>query len=194
MLCNDIMSINYQLVNPYVGGEFKKIFNGSSPLKAAQHAWDNLSKYFSSHVPKLHFTLETVKDRKMHHFLVKEGVNGNKIDYSLTEVKKKPKNKNLNRFTNKLRKLQGGAKDSLNGGKKHSHLKEDESSSSSSSTSDSSDYYTRARTKYSYLEQPIIYWWYDPSLYDVDRFFVPSFIPPLTPIIEVQYPSVIMVP
>lgn len=177
---------NYRLVNPYIEGEFKTLFDGQNVGDAANKAWSSLSKHFTNNVPQFPFTIEKVKDGKFHHFLVKEQVNGDIVDYSIRPIKVKESSKQVKEFKKKLKEFDSG-KTMLGGAKhksKHRHSDDDDSDSSSSS----SDYDTGLTyMPYTYPEQPIVGLWYDP-FYCVP-FYVPTFVAPLTPYVEIYMNS-----
>ena len=43
----------------------------------------------------------------------------------------------------------------------------------------------RINTLISTINQPIYYWWYDPSLYRLDTYYIPTFYSYVTPIIKI---------
>lgn len=167
---------NYKLINPYIEGTMVTSFSGASHLDAACSAWNSLSKYITNNVPKFAFTLENINDGQLYHFLVKESLSGNRAaDYKISEINLKLKADAISQFKNRL---------SMRGGKKHrKHDDDDESSSSSSSTSDvfSAIKLSKLYTK----SQPIVYWWYDPLIYEVESIYIPTFVAPIVPYIEV---------
>ena len=65
-------------------------------------------------------------------------------------------------------------------------LRKSESSSDSDYSSDSDDIYIRTRK--TYYTEPIYYWWYDPSIYRLDSYYIPTFYSYITPVIEIIIP------
>jgi hypothetical protein len=55
------MSKTYELVNPFIIGTFDRKFNADNSLQAAHLAYQNLSQYFTGHMPRFKFTLQRVK-------------------------------------------------------------------------------------------------------------------------------------
>lgn len=60
------------------------------------------------------------------------------------------------------------------------------SSTNSTSTEEGEDYYDFSRHRR--LSQPIVYWWYTPSLYRVTKIYTPTFNVPLMPYINTWVP------
>ena len=183
------MSKNYQLVNPHIEGNFKKIFSGSTSTQAAKKAWDGLSRYFGSPLKTFHFTMERLSDNKLYHFKVNEEMNGSRIDYTLgqMEIKENNESKALKHFRQKLNDVQnGGSKHKSSKLKKLDKDDDDSSSSSSSSSNSSGDKNELLYKHYVNVEQPIVYWWYDPYIYKADVVSMPCFAWPLTPVVELS--------
>ena len=168
---------NYQLINPYIEGDFKTAYDGKSPIDAGEKAWVNLSRYLTGNVPKFAFTMERTSDHKHFHFVVKENVEGDNVSFSVKKVDVKVPKEGLQAFKKKVSSLRDQS-----GGKK----KDD---SSSSSDSDSELYKKIMKHKYNHMSQPILYWWYTPYLYDVTlgSVYMPNFTIPLSPYVEL-YP------
>lgn len=179
---------NYQLVNPYIEGDFEKVYSGKKPLDAAEHVWGKLSGYITGNVPRFAFTIERMSDKKLFHFVVKEKVKGNKsstVDFSLEELNVDLNKDVSKRFKTKCSELQ---KKAQAGGKKKE--KDEDEDDDSSSSSDSDDLYSSIlHHKYKHMNQPILYWWYTPTLYDsvVESVYMPTFVVPLAPYVEI-YP------
>lgn len=177
---------SYQLVNPYIEGDFEKVFSGSTPLEVAEKTWNKLSKYLTSNVPKFAFSMERTSDGRLFHFMIKEKNNNGTVDFSVESVNLNLPTKVSKEFKNKI----GNIKVKQAGGKKQSNKKKnkDDSESSDSSDSDSSDYYAKLWKKQrNNLNQPIVYWWYTPYIYEpvVGSVFIPNFVVPLTPYVEI---------
>jgi hypothetical protein len=168
--------MKFKLVNPSLKGDIETTFTGGSHLEAANSAYGNLSQYFNNYIPKFYFTLED-ENEKMFHFYVKETREGDKADFTIKEYKvsakyEKDLKKQVKTYTESTEQ-QGG---------KHS---------SSSSSSSSSDSWLKDDTpKTTYKVDPIVYWWYYPSVYRLRKFYVPTFVQSVTPILSVSlYPT-----
>lgn len=181
----------FQLVNPYIKGNFNKNFTGGSARAVASKVWASLSKNFSSPLKRYYFTIQKAGG-KLYHYEVKEKLNGSHIDYTIREIGASG-DKQVQQFKSKLAKLQrksGGAEK-----EKKKKVIDDEddddsssSSSSSSSESSSSDLYSALRPRYIVAEEPINYYWYDPVIYDITELYVPTFVSPLTPMVQIEMP------
>lgn len=175
---------NFQLVNPYIEGDFKSVFSGKSSYDAAQKAWDSLSEHLTNNVPKFGFTLERMNDKKLVHFVVKENINDGLVDYKLIEHNVEMSDDEVSRLQDKVdnfRKQSGGRR-----------KKRDDSDSESHELdlSDSSEVYSKVMyNKYLHQSQPIVYMWYNPLVYRFDTLFIPTFTVPLTPYIEIELSS-----
>lgn len=182
---------HYMLINPYIEG-VNTLFSASSPMNAAKEAWQNISTYFAGELPKFHFTLERVSTESLHHFKVKEKKKkGGMIDYSIENHVSDLSSDTLSRFQQNLEdaRAKGSAhkkkaeKKIQKGSGKFKKSKYDDSSSDS----EDEDYYRNYNRKKIYSEQPIVYMWYDPSIYGVDKTVIPSFISPLFPPVELSF-------
>lgn len=101
--------------------------------------------------------------------------------------KKKPVKKTTKKVSKKNSK-----KGKLVGGSKHRKRYNDDDSSTSSCSSSSSDSSDSSDDELDYLsslrlkkmKQPIVYWWYTPTLYKVPNVFTPTFVSPLHPYVQ----------
>jgi len=175
---------SYILVNPQIQGTFDTKFKSHSSEDAAKMAYETLSKYFSNNIPKFSFTLQKGGSDKYYHFNVSEKITDkNKIKYNISE------NKNISNFDNFLKfveecneKLKGG---DINGGKHHKKKKykfDDDDDDSSSSSDEDYYYYYKPLNRV----QPITYWSYYPNLYNLQKIYIPTFIPSISPYIYIQ--------
>ena len=55
------MSKTYELVNPFIIGTFDRKITADNSLQAAHLAYQNLSQYFTGHMPRFKFSLQRVK-------------------------------------------------------------------------------------------------------------------------------------
>jgi hypothetical protein len=181
------MSKTYMLVNPYVTGKMTNRFEAKTPLLAAKKAYKALSKHFSNNVPIFHFSLQKTSGTQVgggsngdyFHFQVKEKKDSTgHVSYSLESYKvnnvKGIKNfrKNIKTFTANVNKAQtGGA----------SKIEDD-----LSWLDDEEDEIYKSTYSYVNIPEPITYWYYDPYVYRLKRFFIPTFVYPLRPYILVN--------
>jgi hypothetical protein len=59
------MSKSYELVNPFILGTFDRKVTAENSLQAAHIMYQNLSQYFSGHMPNFKFSLQRVKKNYM---------------------------------------------------------------------------------------------------------------------------------
>jgi hypothetical protein len=190
------MSEKYALVNPYIRGDLNNSFTGKNGLDAANKAYSKLSNYFNNNVPKFYFTLQKIKNTKSIgkgrindylHFKVVETKDGKSVQYKIVPYDMtgsgiKVFKKKLSKILLSEKKLEGGSEQE--GGKRKKSKKKSKESSSSSSDwlSDSEDHKYKKAISY----QPIYHWWYDPYLYKLQKMYIPTFVPPLTPYVEID--------
>ena len=172
---------NYKCINPVIGGEVKTSFKANSDLDAANKLWSELSKYISNTVPKFAFTLEK-QGGALCHFSVKETKKGDKASFSISKLNLELDSRKEKEFKKRL--VQGNKQA---GGKKHKKRDDDDSSSSSSDNGIISPWSpVGLYSPYNTSLLPINYWWYDPYVYALDSLFIPTFVYPLTPYVEVS--------
>lgn len=194
--------MSYKLINPVIEGKLNTTFTAKSDLDAANKTWTSISKYISNNVPKFAFTLENTNDGTLSHFLVKEKLNGDKnASFNLSKLKIKSDSKKEKEFRSRIVKQAGGKHRKHNNDKRKDEDKDDEddsSSTSSTSTSCSKSSNVKIFSPFSsmspysaissfspYYQYPIEYWWYDPYYYSLDSLFIPTFVYPLTPYVEI---------
>ena len=181
------MSNNYVLVNPYIQGEFKNSIKADNSVDAGKQFYKAISEHFNNAVPKFYFSIQKGGSGhgKMYHFQVSEKRKNNNVSFTLQPynatgvVDTASFATRLNNFKTKFAQS-GGKKKS-----KKSKKSKDSSESESDSDSDSSNDYKRVNTLITTYDQPIYYWWYDPSIYRLSSYYVPTFYAYVTPVIEV---------
>lgn len=175
------MTIKYKLLNPHVEGTFKKVVAADKPADAGKKIWSNLSKHFSNTVPKFYFTLENTETGSLHHIEVGEKIkkNGDSqfVDYIISEYNNPRSKKDIDKFRKNLTKFQEG-------GKYKCDNDDDDLCDSSES-----DIYQMAKRYKTTTQPPIYYWWYDPYIYKIDKLYLPSFVVPVTPYVELNLSS-----
>ena len=181
----------YELVNPCIIGQFKTSYNVENGLEATKLFWNELTPLITNNLPELIVTFQ--EGGKLHNYKITEKIeSGSKTaNYSINEYTKKISNKMKTDFLNEVSSIKnkiGSMITSQNGGKKKRYNASSSSSSSSDSTSteEGEDYYDFSR--YKRLSQPIVYWWYTPSIYHTTRLYTPTFTVPLMPYIHTWVP------
>lgn len=153
--------LSFNLVNPRVEGpEFKPKIRAKSSDEAAQHVWENLSKYFANSLPEFHFSLQD-NNSKLHHYLVREHKKGDNVTFTIDKYNGKTDEDGFNKSYDNFQQT---------GGKKH---RDDDDSSSSSSDSS---------IKYRKITSPLSMWWYYPYLYTSAAngyYYQPSLVTPV---------------
>jgi hypothetical protein len=184
---------SYQLVNPHIAGTFDTKIKAKNSKEASNIFYKNLSEHFSNSIPQFFFTIQKggSGNGKFFHFKAEEERNEDEVSFKISSYELQNENK-IDAFKNNLNeikdKIQGGGKKGRKGRKSSKSRKSRKNDSSDSSDSEngylSDDIYSRAS---SYIPTtPMYYWWYDPSLYDVKRIYIPSFYSYMTPYIQVS--------
>uniref|UniRef100_A0A6C0H7E8 Uncharacterized protein n=1 Tax=viral metagenome TaxID=1070528 RepID=A0A6C0H7E8_9ZZZZ len=190
----------YNLVNPFIKGQMEISVKAKNSQVAATELYKSLSEHFNNSVPSFYFTIQKGGSGKgkYYHYKINESRNKNEVKYNITELQLE--NYNIDTFKAKLENIKSKTDEPYQEGgkkkkKKHSKKKkskrrksEDTTDSSSSEESDIDDVYLKVR-KYHYTE-PIYYWWYDPSIYNISTVFIPSFYPYLSPYTEMAIASI----
>lgn len=191
---------SYRLVNPKIIGDFNDTFDAIDQKIAADKTWQCLTKYMTKNIPEFLFTLEDKKTGKLYNFQVNESIDGKIANYDIIELEPYLNQQQINLFKKMLNKIEEDISPSINitGGKKL-HIKYDDNDNTSSSSSSSSDSSTDRKLfnkirlfKATNTPQPIVYYWYTPQIYSPSRLpsiFIPTFIPPLLPYIEINLSS-----
>jgi hypothetical protein len=184
----------FKLVNPVILGTFSDSYDAKTVENGAQLFWENLTsdnKYITGNIPNFLFTLKDDKNN-LHHFQVKEMPSGNSASYTIEKKEMNVSNTQKENFLQEVSKVQKTSKylktDQSGGKKKRKRYDDsDDSDSDSDSDSDINDLFSHIRRR---REKPIMYWWWTPSLYEsIDNMFIPSFVSPLSPYLEVWVPS-----
>lgn len=173
------MTVTYTLVNPQVIGSMKTQIKADNSLKAAKQFYKSLSEHFNNTIPKFHFTIQKGGSGKgkYYHFKVTEEKDGEEVDFTLEPIQLSNDAEALERFETRVNGFRrrcnqaGGAKASKDD--KLFDVDDDETSRV---------FYSLFPTVYDY---PIGYFWYDPYVYNLNMYFVPTFYPYITPFIEI---------
>jgi hypothetical protein len=176
---------DYYLVNPVIGGSLKTKFSGKNNLDAANKAYSAISEYFNNNIPEFYFTLQEVSSDKVQigagkvsdykNFLVKETKKKNEVDYRIIEYKVTNNSKELKNFRAELKKL--ASKFQLGGKMKYD-------SDYDILDDDSSDYFPIVKRS-TILSNPISFWFYDPYVFRIKRYYMPTYVAPLAPYVTV---------
>lgn len=180
--------VKYQLINPVIVGTFDNKYEAKTPNLAAQQFWEALTsdnKYVMGNIPKFLFTLKEENTDTLHHYMVKEKLEGGrKTNYVITNIEVEIDKGLHDKFLEKSREIRRTAENLLEGGKKHRKRYDDDSDTSDE---DLDDLFRYIRLKKSV--KPISYWWYTPSIYNIDTIFTPTFVAPLSPYTQLWIPN-----
>jgi hypothetical protein len=203
-------SEEWTLKNPQVSGA-KTTVEASSSGEALKEIWNGIGRYLSSPVKSMYVTLQN-KNGTLAHHIIEETHNGKSIDFRIKDADVKLSKETAEKFEKEsdrvARTFQAGGADSdekKKKSKKHDDDEDDSSSSSSadekkkkkhksrkydddSSSSSSSDVYRKRRhrkVKYDDVWLPPTQWWYA-AMYGADYLYIPTFVSPLTPSIQIS--------
>lgn len=183
----------YKLVNPQIKGTMKTKVKSPNSIEAGKELYNNLSEHFNNNIPKFYFTIQKGSSGKgkYYHFLVEEKRKGEDVNFSIEPISlrgessaNKKLEKNIEKYNNRKSEQEGGDKKKS---KKKASAKKKSSKKNKNDSSDSDDseeYELAYVTTYDY---PIDYWYYTPSIYDIDTYFIPTFYNTVTPYIEISY-------
>jgi len=179
---------SYTIVNPYIKGEFENTVKAKNSVEAAKIFYKSLSEHFNNAIPAFYFTIQKggSDNGKYSHFKVIENKNGDDISFSLQSYEIKG-GEDMKEFKNKLSEFKN--KFEQYGGKKKSKAKKSkkyEDEDDLDDYDDDDDDYKRMN-KYIMYDQPIYYYWYDPSIYRLNYYYVPTFYSYVTPVIQINY-------
>lgn len=179
------MANKYVLVNPYISGEFQSTVKANNSNEAAKMFYNNISEHFNNAVPKFYFSIQKGGSGKGKYYHYRSIEKRKKDDVSFLIKPYTIKGENMGAFEQKLNDFK--QKDIQNGGKKNKKHSKNSSDSSSDSDSDSdSEIFSVSQTYIPSFNQPIYYWWYDPLVYNLNSFYIPTFYSYVTPIIEIK--------
>jgi hypothetical protein len=181
----------FELINPCIIGQLNTTYSTESALDAATQFWNDMSPLLTNNVPKIYITLKNSND-KLFHFKISEKNNAETktADFNIREFNTEITPKIQTAFLKEVAKVKSNKASQieaqLGGKKKKRYQEKDSSSDSDSSDSDLDDYYNF--TRYKKMSQPIVYWWYTPTLYKVNTIYTPTFNIPLVPYINTWIP------
>jgi len=196
----------YKLVNPYLKGGISTVVESKNEDGAAEQIWQNLSKHIVNIVPSFAFTIKDTKNNKFYNYSVSEKQTGgddkrskNKnVEYKLKPIKMaeesvKRLTKSINKFESIVAdKNTSESTDKQKGGKdKEENSDDDDSDKNNKSDKEEKKLkklYKKAKMQ-NYInnqQSPIYYWWYNPLVYNVDYVYIPSFVYPISPYVQID--------
>ena len=180
----------FKLVNPTIIGTFKNTYTANNADQAAQNFWENLTKdgkYIAGNIPKFLFTLQDSSSSELHHYRVEERPTDKSAEFSITRENISLSDKHKKAFLNEINKVQADAATKLQDGGKHRRRDKDDSSSSDSDSDDIDALFRYVRLRS--VKKPLAYWWYTPSLYNIDYVYTPTFVAPVSPYVQLWVPA-----
>ena len=178
------MANKYVLVNPYISGEFESTIKANNSNEAAKMFYNSISEHFNNAVPKFYFSIQKGGSGTGKYYHYRSIEKRKKDDVSFLIKPYTIKGENMTSFEKRLTQFK--QKDIQNGGKKHSKKHSKDSSDSDSSSESDSEIFSVSQTYIPSFNQPIYYWWYDPLVYNLKSFYIPTFYSYVTPIIEIS--------
>lgn len=183
--------MKYKLVNPLIIGTFNDVYSSENADGAAKVFWETLTSnnnYITGNIPKFMFTLMDTNSKDLHHYVVKEKPDGQLADYTITKIDYTVPAEKRTEFMRELGKVKKmGKKVAVQDGgshrKRYNDVNDDDDSSSDEDVDDLFRYLRLKKTV-----KPIVYWWYNPTLYNDPTVFVPTFIAPLSPYTQLWVP------
>ena len=188
----------YRLINPHIVGNMKTSANTDSANEAAKSIWTRLSKVLSIDVPSLPITLEG--GGKMHHFVVKELNKNGSVDFKIDAINVNTNSKQFKEFIEQNKSMQEGGRKKRSKKSKQSKKskKYDEDEDDSEDDDEEDDFkdeeeaemiYNRLMANRAFGPSTLIdYWFYSPYIYNTKSVFIPTFVAPLTPYIQLSIP------
>ena len=185
---------SFKLVNPLIVGNFNTEFTSESSLDAVSQFWNDFSTHITSNVPHIYVTLQESGTNNLSHYKISEktDVKSKNAEFSISEFNLELSNSKQKKFLSKVNQFETKVNKQISrqtGGdpEKKPDRKRYNKSSSSSSDSDSDDEYFNFR-RYRRLTQPISFFYYTPTIYEVNSVFIPTFNVPLTPYVKLWVP------
>jgi len=168
----------FQIINPHIEGDFDPTISAKTIDEAGGKAWKKISKLIVNNVPRFAFSIKNMKQETLYHFKVEETISGGKVklviekmDLKLTKTQKKSL-------------IQKGGKNKYN---KKLNEKDDDDDDDDD---DSDKLFEKIRyQKYLHQSVPISYFWYNPVIYKFNSLFIPTFLAPLSPYVEIEMSS-----
>ena len=178
----------YKLINPMIIGELKTTFNENNVDNAAKKSWNEISKYVTGNVPRFGFSLQNTEDDEIYHYMIKEKLNNNVVEYSINKLDIKMNDSQKNKFINYINKLNSGINKQIGGDSKN---KDDDDE-------DDDEIYEKLSMYRKKEITPIYYWWYNPMLYTIygtgyTSVYIPTLIPTIIPYLEIDVSSAFFV-
>lgn len=172
---------SYRLINPSIEGNFNSVIKAKNSFSAGKKIYKELSKYFTNHVEDFGITIQNIETAELSHFLINEERKGAKnINYDIINTENNFPEELENTLVKKI-----NDSESIKGGKKNRN--DSDSSESSTSSSNSYNYMPNIPiTRFSYFYLPYYKLFNNTNILVTNRFLLPTFSWPITPLVEVR--------
>lgn len=178
--------MGFSLINPQISNQETEFSsNNETKHEAATEIWDSLSNVIKNFVPKFYFTIKDNVSEKMHHYVVKEEMDGDQVKYTLKEYDNKVDD-------SQIKEQLGGSVNFLNYGfDSDSDSDSDSNSDSDSDSSFSSDEIFKSKKNKKKCNNELLYpsLTYYPSIYGVPNVILPNFSSSFTPFVKISIPA-----
>ena len=181
----------YRLINPSIRGDYKNKIKAKNSVEAAKILYTNLSEHFNNNLPEFCFTIQkgSSGNGKYYSFRTREVRKGEEVKFSIQPYSIPNEQKAYKSLEKKLEKLSktidGGKRKKTSKKSKKKPKVEDDDSDDDLFEDDSEDYYVRASSYVPVLNYPIYHFWYDPSVYKLKSYYIPTFYSYITPVIQI---------
>lgn len=176
--------MEFSVINPIIVGKFKTTYKGDTPLDAVKKFWHELSNIVINTVPQMGVTLKD-EDGKLYHFKITEEIPSSKlVDFKIAPMKLTLPENIVRTIHDKYNEV--STKKSMKGGRKHRYdTDDDELSDEDDELIEKIDSKLKNATALK-RHQPIIYYYYNPFIYQLAEVFMPVFTYPIAPYIEIK--------
>lgn len=170
----------YKLINPFILGTFQTSYEAKSVDDAAKNLWNNFSKHLTNNVPVFAFTMMDENNGQLTHFLLKEDMKDGKVNYTLSDFSVSASAKAISKLNDEFHRLSAQF-----GGKKHRYDDNDEDVEEDDEIV--KKFKKIRKLQFKHLHEPIVYMKYYPTFYHIDDIYIPTFVVPVTPYIEINF-------
>jgi len=178
--------MSYELINPLIAGTFNIRFGATDPLDAAKMFWNSFTTANSiNYTPQFVFTMRNIVDDSLYHFIVNEkGTTSNVTKFTIELYNVEPSGKYIDQFlkeVDRMRLLFGlPPRESV-----HDEWDDVDKGKEGFSISDDIIKYVKSHKAL----KEIAYYWYCPSLYDINVMYSPLFSQQPCPFVQLWNPK-----
>lgn len=177
--------MRYKVLNPIIIGKFNSEYNAETALDAVKEFWSKLSDKIINNIPQMGVTLED-SNGKLHHFKILEDMTSSKvIDFKIAPLYLTLPENATQSLKQKYKDLKSSK--TLHGGARSHRYDTDDSPSDDEKSDELVDKFEKLHALK--RNQPIVYYYYNPSIYRLDSLYIPVFAYPIAPYIEMGFSS-----